>query len=393
MARQISENQMWVQLQPDKPIPVATKPNQISSGGRIPELDGARGMAALAVVVAHYFGEVEHGLRALTYGWLGVNLFFVLSGFLIGSIILERKDCPNFFSVFYIRRTFRIFPVYFATLAVTLGFVSLHGATSWTGEPLPVLSYLTFTQNFMMVLHGNYGALWLVPTWTLAVEEQFYLIIPLIISLLPIRWLLPAILGGITLGCATRALLYWMNGEIAGQVLLFSRADILLCGVLAAYIHRRYAVNEMVLRLIPLAAVTGALITAIQSRITGSGNLLFVIGPLLMATLFAAYVLLAARGWKTFRFFRSPFWQMFGTISYGLYLIHQPVAGVMHGLILDARPDIATARQIIVTFAALFTAIGLAWASWRLMEAPLLGMGRAWARYSDGKPRVEPALR
>jgi peptidoglycan/LPS O-acetylase OafA/YrhL len=229
----------------------------------------------------------------------------------------------------------------------------------------------------MMVLRGDYGAPWLLPTWTLAVEEQFYLTIPSIITLLPTRLLLPAILGGITLGCATRAVLYWMNHEIAAQVLLFSRADILLLGILAAYVHQRYVVNEMALRLIPLAAVAGVLLAAVHFLTTGR-NLLFVVSPLLMAMLFAAYVLLAARGWTTLRFFRSRFWQMLGTISYGLYLIHQPVAGVMHGLILDARPDIATAPQVIVTCAALFAAIGLAWASCTLMEAPLIRMGRAW---------------
>src|SRR5262249_42277957 len=76
---------------------------QISSGARVPELDGARGVAVLAVIIAHYFGEVRHGFAALTFGWVGVDLFFVLSGFLIGSIILERKDSPNFLSVFYTR--------------------------------------------------------------------------------------------------------------------------------------------------------------------------------------------------------------------------------------------------------------------------------------------------
>jgi peptidoglycan/LPS O-acetylase OafA/YrhL len=352
-------------------------PTRISSGTRIPEIDGARGLAALAVVVAHYFGEVKHGLPGLTVGWMGVNLFFVLSGFLIGSIILERKDCPNFFWVFYIRRTLRIFPIYFMTMAVTLGFVWLHGPTSWAGEPLPAFSYFTFTQNFVMALRGDYGTHWLLPTWTLAVEEQFYLTIPLIITVLPTRWLLPAILGGITVGCATRASFYWIGDDISSQVLLFSRGDILLTGILAAYVHQRYVLSEMVLRLIPLAAVVGVLLAAAQFLITG-GNVLFIASPILMALLFGAYLLLTAQGWPKLRFLRSRFLRMFGAISYGLYLIHQPVAGAMHGLLLDARPDIATGPQVMVTFAALSLAIGLALVSSTLMEAPLLRLGRTW---------------
>src|SRR5690349_10449838 len=86
-------------------------PVRISSGARIPELDGARGIAVLAVVIAHYVGEVEHAPVGFSFGWMGVSLFFVLSGFLISSIVLERKDSPNFLPVFYIRRALRILPL------------------------------------------------------------------------------------------------------------------------------------------------------------------------------------------------------------------------------------------------------------------------------------------
>jgi hypothetical protein len=79
---------------------------------RIPELDGLRGLAALLVLIAHYFGYVAHGTKALAFDWLGVDLFFVLSGFLIGSIILANHTQPNFFLSFYLRRAARIVPVY-----------------------------------------------------------------------------------------------------------------------------------------------------------------------------------------------------------------------------------------------------------------------------------------
>jgi peptidoglycan/LPS O-acetylase OafA/YrhL len=322
----------------------ASPHHQISSGLRIPELDGARGVAALAVVIAHYFGEVEHGFAVLTFGWVGVNLFFVLSGFLIGSIILERKDSPNFFSVFYVRRAARILPAYFVTLAATLGFIWLYGLESWIDSPLPVASYFTFTQNFAMALGHHYGTIWLLPTWTVAVEEQFYLVVPLIIAFMPTPAILPTIITGIAFCLLTRALLYFMGAEISADVLLFSNGHALLIGVLSAYIHQRFKVPEIILRLVPLASITVLLVEIYVSR-----KLFFAVWPLFMATLFSCYILLAVQDWPTLRFLRSSFWLAFGAISYCLYLIHQPVNGVMHGLILGTRPDIATTSQFLVT--------------------------------------------
>src|ERR1700687_4769637 len=92
--------------------------------GRIPELDGLRGMAILLVLVAHYFAVP--GTRAASLlngywfrlGWTGVDLFFVLSGFLIGGILLEVRDSPNYFRTFYARRFFRIIPLYFAWILI-----------------------------------------------------------------------------------------------------------------------------------------------------------------------------------------------------------------------------------------------------------------------------------
>jgi peptidoglycan/LPS O-acetylase OafA/YrhL len=102
---------------------------------RVIELDGLRGLAALAVIVAHYFGEVAHGFRIFTFGWLGVDVFFVLSGYLIGSLILEQQSQPGFLGVFYLKRAARIIPVYAAVCAVTLCAAAITAGHTWSDRP------------------------------------------------------------------------------------------------------------------------------------------------------------------------------------------------------------------------------------------------------------------
>jgi len=166
---------------------------------RIPELDGLRGMAIGLVVLYHYVKNAvvgtgfwySLGLAPLRLAWSGVDLFFVLSGFLIGGILLEAKNTDGYFRAFYGRRFFRIFPLYYiwlipfgiglATAPPFLqGMFNLH---------LPLWSYLLFLQNFLMVAQGTFGAQWLFVTWSLAVEEQFYLILPLLIRKLELKQL------------------------------------------------------------------------------------------------------------------------------------------------------------------------------------------------------------
>jgi len=344
---------------------------QISSGARIPELDGARGVAVLSVMIAHYFGEVRHGFAVLTFGWVGVDLFFVLSGFLIGSIILERKDSSNFLAVFYSRRSLRILPVYFVTLAATLGFIWLYGSAHWIDKPLSAPSYFTFSQNFVMAWRGEIGTLWLLPTWTLAVEEQFYLLVPLLIMFIPARALLPAIITGIALCLLTRILLSETGADLSSRLLLFSNGHILLIGVLSAYIQQHIKVPEIILRLIPVASMVALVALDVMIFTTHPHVLLA-----FMAPVFSSYILLAAQGWAKLSFLRSRLLRSFGAISYCLYLLHQPVNGVLHGLILDGRPDIATAPQILVTCTAVIVSISIAALSWAALEQPLLRLAR-----------------
>jgi peptidoglycan/LPS O-acetylase OafA/YrhL len=360
------------------------------SAGRITELDGLRGLAALAVVIAHYFGEVPSGFRLFTFGWLGVDVFFVLSGFLIGSIILEHREKPGFFTAFYMRRAMRILPIYFVTLASTFTALALlGGAHAWIDPPLPFVAYATFSQNFAMVMHGATGSEWLVPTWTLAVEEQFYLLSPLVLFLLPERRILPFLLIGIGLAVGFRL---WLIATDAlwttSLVLLPSRLDLLLSGVLGSWLLRTGWANarnhDLVLRSLPLICIVALIpIVAIDASTGSQWSKVF--APLLIGIGAASYILATTRGAPEGRHLRAPWLVFLGAISYGLYLIHQPIVGLLHGLILDGRPDIATPAQLAVTLLALTVSVGVAWLSWRTMEAPLVRFGRRWS-YGNGSP-------
>lgn len=354
---------------------------RISGGARLPELDGARGLAALSVVIAHYFGEVDHALYGFEFGWMGIDLFFVLSGFLIGSIIMERKDSPNFLAVFYAKRSLRILPVYALILTATLGFIQLKAPEPWIANTLPAATYATFTQNIAMAWLGDRGSLWLLPTWTLAVEEQFYLAVPLLMMLISARALLPAILAGIGLCLLTRTALYLVGSDFPSRLLLVSNGHILLIGVLAAYIqHHDVRIPQLVLRLVPLASIVvfDAIILTAQVHVFLA----------LLAPLFASYILLAARGWPRLGFLRARWLRALGTISYCLYLVHQPISGMMHGLILNGVPDIATMPQVLVTFGAIVVSVAIATLSYFLLERPFLRFART-IFYADALPRGE----
>jgi len=150
---------------------------------RISQLDGVRGVAILLVLVYHYFTcqiVAEPGTllsylnRATSLTWSGVDLFFVLSGFLIAGILLDHRDTANYFRVFYLRRACRILPLHVLLLGLFVCFLATPMAVSprfeWVfGQPFPLVSYATFTQNILMGIRGDFGPHWLGVTWSLAV--------------------------------------------------------------------------------------------------------------------------------------------------------------------------------------------------------------------------------
>src|SRR5580704_14894457 len=163
---------------------------------RIPELDGLRGIAIGMVIFFHVVTLAIAARPTLPLGyilattrlfWSGVDLFFVLSGFLIGGILLDARDSPNYFKTFYVRRFCRILPLYFlfiGLVATAYQFVYRPIGAPLNGifeGRLPWYWYFSFAQNLRMAKLNTTGAAIMSVTWSLAVEEQFYLVLPAIV--------------------------------------------------------------------------------------------------------------------------------------------------------------------------------------------------------------------
>ncbi len=388
---------------------------------RIPELDGLRGLAIALVLVTHWFnGPLQvspHNplawLRAATnLSWSGVELFFVLSGFLIGGILMDARDSENYFQVFYIRRLCRILPVYFVFLMLwalcyhLLGTPHREVVEGYFASPLPWYSYVTFTSNFWMACSNVFGAGALGITWSLCVEEQFYLTLPLVIRFVGRR--LPYIL----LGAAVAApllriawLIRYPSSRLALYVLLPARMDSLLLGVLVAYLlrrrqtaiflrdHRRWVWWLWVILLGALGALTTKPFIMATPMVTVGYDCL----SLFYATTLTL-VLIDPRSWLG-KMMRRNWLMSLGTIAYAVYLIHETVYALCMAFLRGHSAELSNLGDLAVTLLALALVIGIAKISWRFFERPFVALGHTF-RYRKSRevainngpaiPAVEP---
>jgi peptidoglycan/LPS O-acetylase OafA/YrhL len=299
---------------------------------KMPELDSLRGIAILTVVFYHGFAQYDTSgfpaierafLIATQWGWLGVNLFFVLSGFLITGILLDSKKNVDYYGPFYIRRALRILPAYSLLLILLLvlskfGFVNRH--VSWSFVGLSFVYLANFTNFFGVPM--QYG-----PLWSLSVEEHFYLLWPALVRNLSRKWIAICALGVIIVIPALRAYMFW-RGHTAEAWYTPLVADGLAFGALLAILARtRLAARDKMLHI--TAALLSASILALGLGIFyGLFKQESLIGAALRRTLFSAMftgalsgaLLVGSSSWA--RLVQRPFLQFYGEISYGLYLIH-----------------------------------------------------------------------
>jgi peptidoglycan/LPS O-acetylase OafA/YrhL len=360
----------------------------------------------LTVSLPQILERVIHAAVALS--WTGVDLFFVLSGFLIGGILLDARGASNYFGVFYARRFFRIFPVYYAwlilyVLLLTVGrqFLRSHmGSGIVPGLGFETWSHFLYLQNFVA---GGYVAIaeWCVgATWSLAVEEQFYLIAPLAVRFLNRRTLSWAMIGTVLAAPLIRLFVRaeFPYGSDLAYTLMFCRADALALGILAALAVRDEKWRKMILgntRILKIASailavgMIGIWIWANNPRFLPAQSF----GYTWIAFFYASILLLAISipTGPIATICRSGFLRELGRVSYCMYIIHLPVQIGVSMLITHRPPELFNLRDIAVLLAALGLTYGIARISWALFENPLLKIGHRWS-YSDQANVLSPAL-
>jgi peptidoglycan/LPS O-acetylase OafA/YrhL len=336
----------------------------------IPELQGLRGLAVLGVIFYHCHPRlvgtwIEY---ASLWGWAGVNLFFVLSGFLITSILIESRAKERYFRNFYARRALRILPVYVLVLLVCY-----LNAPWFVGSPVltafktaPWWAYLLFLQNlFHLALPPAIGQ-----TWSLAIEEQYYFVWAPVVRFLRRPWMLAAVLFAALIGCPLMRLTHpaWINPthtliHLDGIAL----GSLLALGLYSAHLSRR----------IWLSTGLAGLVVGVAAAATVAGGTAFLDSALALAfggAVLAAIASTGARNPLNVLLRRGPL-AFYGRISYGLYMIHIGVF-IYFGW-FDLKMDAyGLAGNLAIVGFRLLMATAFAAALWYAFESQILKLKR-----------------
>lgn len=370
----------------------------LAADNRVPEIDGLRGIAIALVVGLHMFIRPNSWLwnellgtyaaRLIDMAWCGVDVFFVLSGFLIGGIVLDHRKSPNFYPAFYARRTTRIFPAYFLLVAaafVPLGAFGIHAASG----QIPLAAYATFTANLFSA-SGSHFSYWLGPLWSICIEEQFYLLAPIILRLLPtaaIPWALGFIIlasAGLrsawSLGLVSHTLSYWD--------FTLTRLDGLGLGGLAAWAVRERDFMRWAESHRTTIRWTLGFLCAVCAWFSQQASALLLGPGIFFLSLAACITVLLLRlepEGQLPRAFRARPLVFMGRHSYFIYLFHMPAFWLGQRFLYrydETAPFVAAISLAVV--------LGLAVLSWRYFESPLLRLGRRVGYGDLAMARVAP---
>lgn len=363
-------------------------PESNAPSGHVPALDGIRGVA-IAMVLCFHSGLVLDGSNIgerlwfypASIGWSGVDLFFVLSGFLITTVLIQTRNDTRYFRNFFMRRVLRIFPVYFGSLLLFFTQLDTGEQTTW---------YWLFAQNWIPVFDGTPQPTALQPYWSLAVEEQFYLVWPIFIWLLKPRHVPVFCLLTAAAACAARCVARWKGIDewIVMTVTPF-RLDALALGALVAScrLGESRASLTKPLPWIVCGCVAGLMAIGVaESGYRGDQALAQTAGYSLFAMMCAAVIGLIVEGHPSVKLPRRILeWELLrhlGNRSYAIYVVHMPVLMFMKSVYqrrLQAVDESGT-KDVQVFLLALVVCLVVAELSWHLYEKQFLKLKRHFPR-------------
>jgi len=341
----------------------------------IPAFDGLRGIAILAVLLYHCHSRLEGTFleKFAIWGWTGVSLFFVLSGFLITGIILDARPGPGFYTRFFMRRALRIWPVYWLLLFLFYFFFPfVFSGYKWMLHEIaaaPWLYLLLFLQNLWHVtLPGSLG-----PTWSLAIEQQFYVFWAPVARLLPPRSLMLAAIGMLAVSPAVR-LFY---GDRLTPIHTLIHLDGLAIGALIAIALRLFAWSPVVWKWVGRGGLcmgaSGVWLMLHRGSAFTDTLLAFGFGGMLLTALLGDLSRMRSLYCRALEF---PPLAFVGKISYGLYLIHILVFSMLGGYVDKPLDHFGIPGNLAIVTIRIAVAIACAALMWRYFEKPILAYKR-----------------